>query len=125
MEAFGNAKTVNNDNSSRYGKFISVYFTDKGKISSAKLYNLLLEKSRLVKIQQNERNYHIFYQFLKGASDYEIKLFKVKEPSYFKYLKNDCLNVEDLDDKNNFKLTKDCLIKLKYFYIIIDFQKTK
>jgi myosin heavy subunit len=114
LEAFGNAKTVKNNNSSRFGKFIQVNFTEFGKIISAKIFNYLLEKSRIVKIQPEERNYHIFYQFIFGASDQERSKYSIKDPSYYKYLKFGCFKVEDEDDGRNFQETKECMTKLKF-----------
>lgn len=67
LEAFGNAQTVRNNNSSRFGKFIRIEFTRSGQIAGAFIDWYLMEKSRVVKLNSNERNYHIFYQFLKGA----------------------------------------------------------
>lgn len=67
LEAFGNAQTVRNNNSSRFGKFIRIEFKRSGQIAGAFIDWYLLEKSRVVKLNCNERNYHIFYQFLRGA----------------------------------------------------------
>ena len=67
LEAFGNAQTVRNNNSSRFGKFIRIEFTRTGSIAGAFIDWYLLEKSRVVKVNENERSYHIFYQLLKGA----------------------------------------------------------
>ncbi|KAJ8791990.1 hypothetical protein J1605_020255 [Eschrichtius robustus] len=69
MEAFGNAKTLRNDNSSSFGKFIGMHFCARGKLSSADIDNYLLEKSRVVFQQPGERNYHIFYQILSGKKE--------------------------------------------------------
>ena len=72
LEAFGNAQTVRNNNSSRFGKFIRIEFTRSGQIAGAFIDWYLMEKSRVVTLSSSERNYHIFYQFLKGA-DHRMK----------------------------------------------------
>lgn len=68
LEAFGNARTIRNDNSSRFGKYIDISFTKNGKLSGASIETYLLEKVRLIHPSPGERNYHVFYQFLKAAS---------------------------------------------------------
>ena len=68
LEAFGNARTIRNDNSSRFGKYIDISFTNHGKLVGASIETYLLEKVRLIHPGPGERNYHVFYQFLKAAN---------------------------------------------------------
>jgi len=77
LEAFGNARTIRNDNSSRFGKYIDIQFTKSGKLSCASIETYLLEKVRLIHPSPGERNYHVFYQFLKAASARERQDFYI------------------------------------------------
>ena len=111
LESFGNAKTSKNDNSSRFGKLICINFSKEGKILNAHFETYLLEKSRLAKISQNERNYHIFYQLILGSNKDEKKKYNLQNLNYYNYL-----NYKEEDelphDKINFNNLK---VKLKAF----------
>eukprot|EP00268_Persea_americana_P060201 TRINITY_DN7465_c0_g1_i4.p1 TRINITY_DN7465_c0_g1~~TRINITY_DN7465_c0_g1_i4.p1 ORF type:complete len:1579 (-),score=282.61 TRINITY_DN7465_c0_g1_i4:597-5333(-) len=84
LEAFGNAKTIRNDNSSRFGKFVEIQFDANGRISGAAIRTYLLERSRVVQITDPERNYHCFYQLCASGKDAE--MYKLGHPSDFHYL---------------------------------------
>jgi len=78
LEAFGNARTLRNDNSSRFGKYIDIQFTSQGKLSGAKIETYLLEKVRLIHPGKGERNYHVFYQFLASATKEERREYMIQ-----------------------------------------------
>ncbi|XP_042486248.1 myosin-15 isoform X2 [Macadamia integrifolia] len=84
LEAFGNARTVRNDNSSRFGKFVEIQFDANGRISGAAIRTYLLERSRVVQITDPERNYHCFYQLCASGKDAE--KYKLGHPRNFHYL---------------------------------------
>ncbi|KAH7263875.1 Myosin type-2 heavy chain 1 [Fusarium solani] len=110
MEAFGNAKTTRNDNSSRFGKYIEIMFDDKTNIIGAKIRTYLLERSRLVFQPLKERNYHIFYQLVAGASDKEREELNLLPIEQFEYLnQGNCPTIDGVDDKAEFEATKKSL----------------
>ncbi|KAL4491294.1 hypothetical protein ABPG72_021680 [Tetrahymena utriculariae] len=113
LEAFGNAKTVRNDNSSRFGKFIKVYIGDDMRIKSANIVNYLLEKSRVTKIAAQERNYHIFYQMLQGGSaDFKKKYYLKSLDNYVYLSQGDTFS--NLNDDQKFQNVLKCLEIMKF-----------
>lgn len=86
LEAFGNAKTVRNDNSSRFGKYIDINFNAAGEMCGAKFNHYLLEKSRIVSVNKGERNYHIFYMLLNGLSSDENDTLELDAKRNYSYL---------------------------------------
>ncbi|KAK8924505.1 Myosin-2 [Metarhizium anisopliae] len=110
MEAFGNAKTTRNDNSSRFGKYIEIMFDEKTNIIGAKIRTYLLERSRLVFQPLKERNYHIFYQLVAGASDSQRQDLDILPIEQFEYLnQGNCPTIDGVDDKAEFEATKKSL----------------
>jgi len=102
LEAFGNAKTVRNDNSSRFGKFIKIEYA-KEKIVGASMCHYLLEKSRVVQASSGERNYHIFYQFCKGASASQRAKWSITKAEDYFVLSQGAMTVDNVDDKVDFE----------------------
>ncbi|XP_054013231.1 myosin heavy chain, non-muscle isoform X5 [Hylaeus anthracinus] len=102
LEAFGNAKTVKNDNSSRFGKFIRINFDASGYIAGANIETYLLEKSRAIRQAKDERTFHIFYQLLAGASPEQKKEFILEDPKHYPFLSNGALPVPGVDDSAEF-----------------------
>lgn len=99
LESFGNAKTLRNNNSSRFGKYLQLEFNSNGEPIGANITNYLLEKSRVVGQIANERNFHIFYQFTKGASQKYRETFGVQKPETYVYTsRSKCFNVDGIDD---------------------------
>lgn len=107
MEAFGNAKTTRNDNSSRFGKYIEIMFDKKTNIIGAKIRTYLLERSRLVFQPLKERNYHIFYQLVAGATEGEKKDLGLLPVEQFDYLnQGSASTIDGVDDKVELEITK-------------------
>uniref|UniRef100_A0A0E0P482 Myosin motor domain-containing protein n=1 Tax=Oryza rufipogon TaxID=4529 RepID=A0A0E0P482_ORYRU len=106
LEAFGNAKTVRNNNSSRFGKFVEIQFDDNGKISGAAIRTYLLERSRVCQISDPERNYHCFYMLCAAPSE-DCKKYKLGEAKTFHYLnQSNCIELDGLDDSKEYTDTR-------------------
>ena len=110
MEAFGNAKTTRNDNSSRFGKYIEILFDKKTEIIGATIRTYLLERSRLVFQPLKERNYHIFYQLVAGATNAERDELGLLPVHEFDYLNQGSSPfIDGVDDKTEFDATRQSL----------------
>ena len=111
LEAFGNAKTIHNKNSSRFGKLIEIYFNRSHSICGALIQTYLLEKSRVVHQLPGERSYHIFYQLCRGATPEErAECLLPKTLEDFAYLnKSGCNSINGVDDAQEFKVVKNAM----------------
>ncbi|NXR34775.1 MYH6 protein, partial [Zosterops hypoxanthus] len=106
LEAFGNAKTVRNDNSSRFGKFIRIHFGATGKLASADIETYLLEKSRVIFQLKAERNYHIFYQILSNKKPELLEMLLVTSNPYdYGYVSQGEVTVASIDDAEELMAT--------------------
>nr|XP_006819606.1 PREDICTED: unconventional myosin-X-like [Saccoglossus kowalevskii] len=115
LEAFGNAKTIYNNNSSRFGKFIQLQFSEKGNIAGGKIKDFLLEKNRVVGQNPQERNYHIFYSLLAGASPEMQEKLKLSSANAFHYLnQSGCITDEFIDDKTNFDSIMEAMRVMRF-----------
>ncbi|RYR25269.1 hypothetical protein Ahy_B02g058952 [Arachis hypogaea] len=106
LEAFGNAKTVRNNNSSRFGKFVEIQFDQRGRISGAAIRTYLLERSRVCQLSDPERNYHCFYM-LCAAPPEDVKKYKLGNPRTFHYLnQTNCFELEGVDEAKEYHDTR-------------------
>uniref|UniRef100_A0A672QAD4 Myosin IEb n=1 Tax=Sinocyclocheilus grahami TaxID=75366 RepID=A0A672QAD4_SINGR len=122
LEAFGNAKTVRNNNSSRFGKYFEIQFSRGGEPDGGKISNFLLEKSRVVSQNHGERNFHIYYQLLQGATKEQRENLGITTPDYYLYLnQSDTYTVEDVNDKKEFK---DTMAAMSVVGLSLDAQDT-
>ncbi|KAI3923089.1 hypothetical protein MKW92_045019 [Papaver armeniacum] len=109
LEAFGNAKTVKNNNSSRFGKFVEIQFDKHWKISGAAVRTYLLERSRVCQVSDPERNYHCFYM-LCAAPPEDVKKYKLENPRNFHYLnQTSCYEVANVDDAREYLETRNAM----------------
>ncbi|XP_031414316.1 unconventional myosin-X isoform X2 [Clupea harengus] len=116
MEAFGNAKTVYNNNSSRFGKFIQLHFSESGNIHGGCIVDYLLEKNRVVRQNPGERNYHIFYALLAGTGKAQKETYFLSDlPESFHYLsQSGCVKDRSLDDKQMYDSIMEALKVLEF-----------
>jgi len=105
LEAFGNAKTVKNDNSSRFGKFIRINFDASGYIAGANIETYLLEKARIIRQAPDERTFHIFYQLLMGAPQQYKSEFILEDPKNYTFMTKGGVKVPGIDDVEEFQAT--------------------
>ncbi|XP_036395373.1 myosin-10 isoform X2 [Megalops cyprinoides] len=109
LEAFGNAKTVKNDNSSRFGKFIRINFDVAGYIVGANIETYLLEKSRAIRQAKDERTFHIFYQLLCGASEAMRADLLLASADQYRFLSGGSIPLPGQSDAENFSQTMDSM----------------
>lgn len=115
LEAFGNAKTIRNDNSSRFGKYIDIHFNSSGVIEGASIEHFLLEKSRVCRQAPEERNYHIFYCMLMGMSPEEKQMLSLGMPSEYHYLTmGSCTSSEGLSDAKDYAHVRSAMKILQF-----------
>ncbi|XP_034685366.1 myosin-6-like isoform X3 [Vitis riparia] len=106
LEAFGNAKTVRNNNSSRFGKFVEIQFDQRGRISGAAIRTYLLERSRVCQVSDPERNYHCFYM-LCAAPPEDVEKYKLGDPRTFHYLnQSNCYELDGVNDSKEYLATR-------------------
>ncbi|XP_039190915.1 myosin-10-like isoform X5 [Crotalus tigris] len=109
LEAFGNAKTVKNDNSSRFGKFIRINFDVAGYIVGANIETYLLEKSRAIRQAKDERTFHVFYQLLVGAGEHMRGELLLEPFNQYRFLSNGYLPIPGQQDKEIFHETMESM----------------
>ena len=115
LEAFGNAKTLRNNNSSRFGKLISVLFDGRAKITGAGIINYLLEKSRVVYQLEGERSFHIFYQLIVGASADLKQRFAIWTPDDYYYIsQSGCSMIDGVDDQKEWDEMIEAMNKMGF-----------
>nr|GMD59825.1 myosin-6-like isoform X1 [Ipomoea batatas] len=106
LEAFGNAKTVRNNNSSRFGKFVEIQFDKRGRISGAAIRTYLLERSRVCQVSDPERNYHCFYM-LCAAPPEDVEKYKLGNPRKFHYLnQSNFFELDGVDESKEYLATR-------------------
>ncbi|KAH9681456.1 Myosin2 [Citrus sinensis] len=109
LEAFGNAKTLRNNNSSRFGKFVELQFDERGRISGAAIRTYLLERSRVCQVSDPERNYHCFYMLCAGPAE-DIEKYKLGNPRMFHYLnQSNFYELDGVDESKEYVKTRKAM----------------
>uniref|UniRef100_A0A6Q2XJY5 Myosin IHa n=1 Tax=Esox lucius TaxID=8010 RepID=A0A6Q2XJY5_ESOLU len=116
LEAFGNAKTLKNDNSSRFGKYMDIQFDIQGEAVGGHILSYLLEKSRVVHQNQGERNFHIFYQLVEGGEEDLLRQLGLESNSqHYSYLvKGQCANMTSVNDQNDWRTVRNALSSIEF-----------
>ncbi|CAM9398169.1 unnamed protein product [Pylaiella littoralis] len=110
MEAFANAKTTRNHNSSRFGKYIQVTLHSSGVVTGGRVTTYLLEKTRVARQLEGERSYHVFYQLCEGAGEEMRERLGLKQASEFRSLVGgNCVEIDSMDDTEGFAVTSRCM----------------
>uniref|UniRef100_A0A672LRR6 Unconventional myosin-Ih-like n=1 Tax=Sinocyclocheilus grahami TaxID=75366 RepID=A0A672LRR6_SINGR len=116
LEAFGNAKTLKNDNSSRFGKYMDIQFDHQGAAVGGHVLSYLLEKSRVVHQNHGERNFHIFYQLVEGGEDELLRWLGLERncQNYRFLIQGECAKVSSINDKSDWKTVQKALIIIEF-----------
>lgn len=114
LESFGNAKTLRNINSSRFGKYVEVHFNEKVTVVGGFISHYLLEKSRICKQSKGERNYHVFYRLCAGAPQQLKSKLGITKAEDFLYLKQGSIKDPNLDDKSDYRRMEESMNKVGF-----------